>query len=183
MAILSAVQLLFSAIHPDRQHVCALVSVHAAVLYGRESCVALGQRGTGCGFVAGRHQDNVRLERLWDADYRCCCPSTANSAMLPQWLLVLVRSDAGWRGIMLFGFACIAMARWSRSRGSNALVLHATRGSAARPSRSGRRCWPPTLERNRIGTAMQAEVLNTLESVITQADDGTGHAELRTGSR
>ena len=28
------------------------------------------------------------------------------------------------------------------------------------------------LERNRIGTAMQAEVLNTLESVIPQADDG-----------
>ena len=73
--------------------------------------------------------------------------------------------------VMLFGFACIAMARWSRSRGSNALVLM-QREEALKAEQDRQKVLAANLERNRIGTAMQAEVLNTLESVITQADDG-----------
>ena len=72
---------------------------------------------------------------------------------------------------MLFGFACIAKARWSRSRGSNALVLM-QREEALKAEQERQKVLAANLERNRIGTAMQAEVLNTLESVITQADDG-----------
>ena len=66
-----------SAIHPDRQHVRIGVRTCRRTVWPR-TCVALGQRGTGCGFVAGRHQDNVRLERLWDADSDAAAPSTAN---------------------------------------------------------------------------------------------------------
>ncbi|MFR8924852.1 MAG: hypothetical protein ACLVG8_02325 [Bifidobacterium longum] len=72
---------------------------------------------------------------------------------------------------MLFGFACIAMARWSRSRGSNALVLM-QREEALKAEQDRQKVLAANLERNRIGTAMQTEVLTTLESVIAQADEG-----------
>lgn len=96
-------------------------------------------------------------------------PFNGESAM-SRWLLVLSGLMPGGV-VMLFGFACIAMARWSRSRGSNALVLM-QREEALKAEQERQKVLAANLERNRIGTAMQAEVLNTLESVITQADDG-----------
>ena len=96
-------------------------------------------------------------------------PLNGESAM-SRWLLVLSGLIPGGV-VMLFGFACIAMARWSRSRGSNALVLM-QREEALKAEQERQKVLAANLERNRIGTAMQAEVLNTLESVITQADDG-----------
>lgn len=51
---------------------------------------------------------------------------------------------------MLFGFACIAMARWSRSRGSNALVLM-QREEALKAEQDRQKVLAANLERNRIG--------------------------------
>ena len=82
---------------------------------------------------------------------------------------------------MLFGFACIAMARWSRSRGSNALVLM-QREEALKAEQERQKVLAANLERNRIGTAMQAEVLNTLESVITRACGSGAHAAIADGA-
>ena len=73
--------------------------------------------------------------------------------------------------IMLVGFTCIAMARWSRSRGANALVL-LQREEALRAEQERQKVLAANLERNRISAAMQTEVLTTLESVIAQADEG-----------
>ena len=145
MAILSAVQLLFL---PSilTVNMFALVSVHAAVLYGREH--------------AWRWVSVALVADSWLAGIK----------IMSGWLLVLSGLMPGGV-VMLFGFACIAMARWSRSRGSNALVLM-QREEALKAEQDRQKVLAANLERNRIGTAMQAEVLNTLESVITQADDG-----------
>lgn len=90
--------------------------------------------------------------------------------MLSKWRLVLSGLLPGV-GIMLVGFACIAMARWSRSRGANALVL-LRREEALRAEQERQKVLAANLERNRISAAMQTEVLTTLESVIAQADEG-----------
>lgn len=126
MAILSAVQAAVSAIHPDRQHVRIGVRACRRAVWPR-TCVALGQRGTGCGFVAGRHQDNVRLERLWDAD--------SDAAALQRRIgdvplaAGAFRSDAGWRGDAVW--LCLhcdgPVEPFTRFERAGA---HATRGSA-----------------------------------------------------
>ena len=90
--------------------------------------------------------------------------------MLSKWRLVLSGLLPGG-GIMLVGFACIAMARWSRSRGANALVL-LQREEALRAEQERQKVLAANLERNRISATMQTEVLTTLESVIAQADEG-----------
>ena len=176
MAILSAVQLLFL---PSilTVNMFALVSVHAAALYGREQA----WRWVSVALVADSWLAGIKVMSGWngyDMLIQMLLPLNGESAM-SRWLLVLSGLIPGGV-VMLFGFACIAMARWSRSRGSNALVLmqreEALKAEQERPApragQGGQKVLAANLERNRIGTAMQAEVLNTLESVITQADDG-----------
>lgn len=167
MAILSAVQLLFL---PSilTVNMFALVSVHAAVLYGREHA----WRWVSVALVADSWLAGIKIMSGWNGYgmlIQMLLPFNGESAM-SRWLLVLSGLMPGGV-VMLFGFACIAMARWSRSRGSNALVLM-QREEALKAEQDRQKVLAANLERNRIGTAMQAEVLNTLESVITQADDG-----------
>lgn len=167
MAILSAVQLLFL---PSilTVNMFALVSVHAAVLYGREHV----WRWVSVALVADSWLAGIKIMSGWNGYgmlIQMLLPFNGESAM-SRWLLVLSGLMPGGV-VMLFGFACIAMARWSRSRGSNALVLM-QREEALKAEQDRQKVLAANLERNRIGTAMQAEVLNTLESVITQADDG-----------
>lgn len=167
MAILSAVQLLFL---PSilTVNMFALVSVHAAVLYGREHA----WRWVSVALVADSWLAGIKIMSGWNGYgmlIQMLLPFNGESAM-SRWLLVLSGLMPGGV-VMLFGFACIAMARWSRSRGSNALVLM-QREEALKAEQERQKVLAANLERNRIGTAMQAEVLNTLESVITQADDG-----------
>ena len=78
-------------------------------------------------------------------------PLNGESAM-SRWLLVLSGLIPGG-AVMLFGFACIAMARWSRSRGSNALVFM-QREEALKAEQERQKVLAANLERNRIGTAM-----------------------------
>ena len=167
MAILSAVQLLFL---PSilTVNMFALVSVHAAALYGREQA----WKWVSVALVADSWLAGIKVMAGWneyDMLIQMLLPLNGESAM-SRWLLVLSGLIPGGV-VMLFGFACIAMARWSRSRGSNALVLM-QREEALKAEQERQKVLAANLERNRIGTAMQAEVLNTLESVITQADDG-----------
>ena len=167
MAILSAVQLLFL---PSilTVNMFALVSVHAAALYGREQA----WKWVSVALVADSWLAGIKAMSGWngyDMLIQMLLPLNGESAM-SRWLLVLSGLIPGGV-VMLFGFACIAMARWSRSRGSNALVLM-QREEALKAEQERQKVLAANLERNRIGTAMQAEVLNTLESVITQADDG-----------
>ena len=167
MAILSAVQLLFL---PSilTVNMFALVSVHAAVLYGREHA----WRWVSVALVADSWLAGIKIMSGWNGYgmlIQMLLPFNGESAM-SRWLLVLSGLMPGGV-VMLFGFACIAMARWSRSRGSNALVLM-QREEALKAEQDRQKVLAANLERNRIGTAMQAEVLNTLESVITQVDDG-----------
>lgn len=167
MAILSAVQLLFL---PSilTVNMFALVSVHAAALYGREQA----WKWVSAALVADSWLAGIKAMSGWngyDMLIQMLLPLNGESAM-SRWLLVLSGLIPGGV-VMLFGFACIAMARWSRSRGSNALVLM-QREEALKAEQERQKVLAANLERNRIGTAMQAEVLNTLESVITQADDG-----------
>lgn len=64
-----------------------------------------------------------------------------------------------------------AMARWSRSSGSNALVLQA-REEALRAEQAKQRILAANMERDRISESIQSEVTMTLTSVIDQAVAG-----------
>ena len=64
-----------------------------------------------------------------------------------------------------------AMARWSRSSGSNALVLQA-REEALRAEQAKQRILAANMERDRISESIRSEVTMTLTSVIDQAVAG-----------
>ncbi|RSX52087.1 sensor histidine kinase [Bifidobacterium samirii] len=77
-----------------------------------------------------------------------------------------------WSG-MVFAMclAMIAAARWSRSSGSNALVLQA-REEALLAEQAKQRVLAANMERDRIGANIQTEVSETLTRVIDQAASG-----------
>lgn len=145
----------------------AMVSVYSAVLYGRESA----WRWVSVALAADSWLAGIKVMAGWNGYsqlFHLFLPD--GSSMLSKWRLVLSGLLPG-AGIMLVGFACIAMARWSRSRGANALVL-LRREEALRAEQERQKVLAANLERNRISAAMQTEVLTTLESVIAQADEG-----------
>lgn len=65
----------------------------------------------------------------------------------------------------------IALGRWTRSRGTNALVLR-LREEALRAERDRQRVLAANMERDRIGAAIQTEVSDTLIGVIDRAVAG-----------
>lgn len=73
--------------------------------------------------------------------------------------------------VMLCCAATIAGALWSRSRGSNALVLQA-REEALRAEQAKQRVLAANMERDRISASIQTEVTTTLTSVSAQAEAG-----------
>ncbi|OZG69363.1 sensor histidine kinase [Bifidobacterium eulemuris] len=73
--------------------------------------------------------------------------------------------------VMLCCAATIAGALWSRSRGSNALVLQA-REDALRAERAKQRVLAANMERDRISANIQTEVTATLTSVSARAEAG-----------
>lgn len=166
MAVLSAVQLLFlPSILTINMY--AMVSVYSAVLYGRESA----WRWVSVALAANSWLAGIKVMAGWNGYSQLLHLFLPDgSSMLSKWRLVLSGLLPGV-GIMLVGFACIAMARWSRSRGANALVL-LRREEALRAEQERQKVLAANLERNRISAAMQTEVLTTLESVIAQADEG-----------
>ncbi len=168
MAILSAVQLLFL---PSilTVNMFALVSVHAAVLYGREHA----WRWVSVALVADSWLAGIKIMSGWNGYgmlIQMLLPFDGESAM-SQLAAGAFRSDAGWRGL-----CCLALPalRWPGG------AVHAARTrwcscnarKRCKAEQERQKVLAANLERNRIGTTMQTEVLNTLESVITQADDG-----------
>ncbi|UVT06683.1 histidine kinase [Bifidobacterium breve] len=166
MAVLSALQLLFlPSILTINMY--AMVSVYSAVLYGRESA----WRWVSVALAADSWLAGIKVMTGWNGYsqlFRLLLPN--GDSVFSKWRLVLSGLLPGVV-IMLVGFACIAMARWSRSRGTNALVL-LQREEALRAEQERQKVLAANLERNRISAAMQTEVLTTLESVIAQADEG-----------
>ncbi|WP_169171197.1 DUF7134 domain-containing protein [Bifidobacterium oedipodis] len=73
--------------------------------------------------------------------------------------------------LLLCCSATIAGALWSRSRGSNALVLQA-REEALRAERAKQRVLAANMERDRISANIQTEVTATLTSVDARAEAG-----------
>ncbi len=73
--------------------------------------------------------------------------------------------------VMLCCAATIAGALWSRSRGSNALVLQA-REEALHAERAKQRVLAANMERDRISANIQTEVTATLTSVSARAEAG-----------
>ncbi|NMM97603.1 integral membrane sensor signal transduction histidine kinase [Bifidobacterium sp. DSM 109959] len=173
MAVVSFIQLLLpSSIMPANGlfvNMFALVSVYSAVLYGRERAwrwvcmaMAIDSWTFGVKMAAGWNGTD-----LWHIVAQLIIPGRNAPAAWTVILHGLV--PAGM--VMVIGFACIAAARWTRSRGANALVLQ-QREEALRAEQERQKVLAANLERERIGAAIQAEVMTTLESVIMQTDDG-----------
>ncbi|WP_241519582.1 sensor histidine kinase [Bifidobacterium callitrichidarum] len=145
----------------------ALVFVYSAVLYGRERA----WRWVGAALVIDAWMFGVKVMTGWNGENSLArFVLSSDYGTLNKWGIVLSGLLPGGM-VMLAGFACIAAARWIRSRGSNALVLQ-QREDALRAERERQKVLAANLERERIGAAMQAEVMATLESVIVQADEG-----------
>ncbi|MBT1175160.1 histidine kinase [Bifidobacterium sp. LC6] len=173
MAIMSLIQLLMPAsimpAHALAVNVFALVSVYSAVLYGREQA----WRWVSIALVVDSWVLGITISAGWNGTSLW---SVAAQLVLPGrysanvWSVILGGLLPGGM-VMMAGFACIAAARWTRSRGANALVLQ-QRAEALQAEQERQKTLAANLERERIGAAMQAEVLATLESVIVQADAG-----------
>lgn len=172
MAALYTLQLLFlpSLLALD---LLAPLSVYSAVLYGRGrawrwvcAASALCSWLFGVKMMAAWNGYPLLARMLWpdpapDASPR---PMIALAGLLP--------------GVMLWlcCLACVALARWARARGTDALVLR-QRGEALRAERERRKTLAANLERERIGAAMQSEIAETLERVVERAEDGLAMVE------
>ncbi|KAB7788506.1 two-component system sensor histidine kinase [Bifidobacterium cebidarum] len=173
MAIMSFIQLLLPAsIMPSNAlavNVFALVSVYSAVLYGREHA----WRWVSMTLVVDSWVFGIKIAAGWNGTSLW---GTTAQLVIPgrdswtAWRIILSGLMPGGM-VMMAGFACIAAARWTRSRGANALVLQ-QREEALRAEQERQKVLAANLERERIGAAMQTEVLATLESVISQTDEG-----------
>lgn len=75
--------------------------------------------------------------------------------------------------------ATIASALWTRAKGNNALVLH-EREEALRQEEEQQRLLAASMERDRIGNAIQHEVTSTLRAVKLKATDGLATLDLIT---
>ncbi|WP_051923051.1 DUF7134 domain-containing protein [Bifidobacterium stellenboschense] len=165
MAVMSAVELLFA---PSMLavNVFALASVYSAVLYGHDRawrwvlcCAAFDSWLFGARFVAGRAGYDSLVHALLRGD-----------GGKPAWEVALGGLLAG--GVMLLlCLACMAMAAWRRSSGSDVLVLR-QREEALRAEEDRRKVLAASMERERIGAAMRSEVAATLDTVIDRADEG-----------
>lgn len=172
VAILSALQLIFleSVTLPN---FFALLALYSAVLYGREHAWRWASLAAGanaallavkvyclqCGYVtlydAFVGQPSLELADGYVWDHR--------SALFIALMYFAV--------VALLCAGSIVMARWSRSSGSNALVL-AAREEALRAEAAKQRVLAANMERDRISASIQTEVTETLNGVIDKTVAG-----------
>ena len=147
----------------------ALVSVYSAVLYGRER--------------AWRWVSVAMLVDAWFAGVR-----TVSMTATPL-IVLMIHPERTERDVFLaglipgamiatMGLGCILLARWARSLGSNALVLQ-QHEEALRAEEEQQKIMAANMERERIASAIRAEVAQTLDTVIEQADAGLAMLETR----
>ena len=172
MAALDTLQLLFlpNLLAVD---VLAPLSVYSAVLYGRErawrwvcAASALCSWLFGVKLMAAWNGYPLLARMLWPEPVPggASRPAIAVAGLLPG------------MAPLLCCLACVALARWARARGTDALVLR-QRGEALRAERERRKTLAANLERERIGEAMQSEVAETLERVVARAEEGLAMVE------
>ena len=165
-AVLSAVQLLFL----PGVYFCSalvLVSVYSAVLYGRPTAwrwVTAAVAGEAWLFGVRATSGRTSLVALF-------LPGPERAG-LPELLSILLSGTLlGMMSVGMLGLGTVALARWTRSRGTNALVLR-QREEALRAERERLRVMAANMERSRIGASIQEEVAATLSGVIGQASAG-----------
>ena len=165
-AAFSAVQLLFF----PSIYACSalvLVSVYAAVLYGRPTAwrwVSITVVAEACLFGVKAVSDRTVLFTLFLPGMSHVGLGTVLSLLLSGILL-------GMMSVGVLGLGTVAMARWTRSRGTNALVLQ-QREEALRAEQERLRVMAANMERDRISAAIQEEVTATLTGVTKQAETG-----------
>lgn len=169
VAILAALQLLFFEPVGLVDILASLVTLYSAVLYGRDKAwrwtgiAALADSALfGCKIFAA--QTGYRSIFSMLSQSRPAYSLAATPAAFASAIMFMVISLA-------LCISATAMARWSRSSGSNALVLQA-REEALRAEQAKQRILAANMERDRISESIQSEVTMTLTSVIDQAVAG-----------
>lgn len=165
-AAFGAVQLLF---FPSVYFCSALVlaSAYAAVLYGRPTAwrwVSVAVVAEACLFGVKAVSDRTALITLVLPGMGAVAPAELLSTLVSGTLL-------GVMSVGMLGLGTVAMARWARSRGTNALVLR-QREEALRAEQERLKVAAANLERERIGETIQEGVAATLTGVIAQAEAG-----------
>ncbi|MCH4209124.1 sensor histidine kinase, partial [Bifidobacterium sp.] len=169
VATLCALMLLFipSATVMD---VFALLSLYSVTLYGTErarrwvwAAVGINSALVGVKITIGYHG----YESIINALLNIRGKGQYESSGLRDLFI-----GAGFSMIVaILCVATIALARWARSSGANALVLQ-TREEALRAEREQQKVLAANLERDRISASIQSEVTHTLTGVIDQAVAG-----------
>lgn len=169
VAILAALQLLFFEPVSLADILASLVALYSAVLYGRDKA----WRWTGIAAISDSVLFGCKIFAA-QTGYRSIFSMLTHSR--PAYSLAT--TPAAFASAIMFMVIslalCIsatAMARWSRSSGSNALVLQA-REEALRAEQAKQRILAANMERDRISESIQSEVTMTLTSVIDQAVAG-----------
>ena len=169
VAILAALQLLFFEPVSLADILASLVALYSAVLYGRDKA----WRWTGIAAISDSVLFGCKIFAA-QTGYRSIFSMLTHSR--PAYSLAA--TPAAFASAIMFMVIslalCIsatAMARWSRSSGSNALVLQA-REEALRAEQAKQRNLAANMERDRISESIQSEVTMTLTSVIDQAVAG-----------
>lgn len=169
VSILAALQLLFFEPVSLADILASLVALYSAVLYGRDKA----WRWTGIAAISDSVLFGCKIFAA-QTGYRSIFSMLTHSR--PAYSLAT--TPAAFASAIMFMVIslalCIsatAMARWSRSSGSNALVLQA-REEALRAEQAKQRILAANMERDRISESIQSEVTMTLTSVIDQAVAG-----------
>ncbi|NMM99482.1 two-component sensor kinase [Bifidobacterium sp. DSM 109958] len=165
-ALLAALQLVF--LQPIMYvNALSLVSLYSAVTYGRDAAWRwLGAAAAADSLLAGAKL----LASLTGHDTLI---GLADGAAVSARSGLGVLAGSAFYGIMVAVLCAgtIAMGRWTRSRGSNALVLQ-MREDALRAERGKQLTMAANAERDRIGASIRGEVTATLTSVADQAAAG-----------
>lgn len=166
--ILATLQLLFAPTVLFADVVAAPLSLYSAVLYGRERA----WRWTGIAALAGSLLFGFKA-LIADYGYETIFQFLFNGPLTPVIPDARSRSTALMFTVvsMLMCAGAMAMARWSRSSGTNALVLQA-REEALKEEQKKQRILAANMERDRISANIQTEVTETLTSVIDKAVGG-----------
>ena len=170
MAAICALQLVFCS-PLLLVHMSALVSLHAANLYGRRTAWRWTSLAAGADSVLVAAKI-VAFSDESDTLVHALSSMLGGGAATPD-----ARDLVGalvWTIVMaVLCLGVMALALWQRSTGSNALVLRARR-EALESEQKQRSLLAANTERERIGSAIRSEVRSTLDGVISRTDAGLG---------